>query len=188
MSLDIFGRNRFIVKRELKNFKDTLGILGADMNPLCYAKHQHSWKDMGLGSRMKTTDVRLEGIDGTLLGEITEIPVPQMPIRVMRKWKIYDSQGEFKGAVKEKLKFIGSDWMLESVDGNVIATMKGDRKKHGYEVLTADKQVIARCYAIGENSYGVDILRSDFDYFLILNYIVVLDLAKVWMSILSPNL
>ena len=73
------------MKCESNNFEDTLDILDMDMNPLYHVKHQHSWKDMGLASRMKTTDVRLEEIDGTLLGEITEIPVPQMPIRVIRK-------------------------------------------------------------------------------------------------------
>jgi uncharacterized protein YxjI len=172
------------MQRQLPGFEDTLGIMDADMNLLGYAKHQHSWKEpqdwQSMGKRvwMKTTDVRLEGIDGTLLGEIHEFPTGMM--RVVRRWEVYDGREAFKGAVKEKHKFIGSDWVLESTEGNVIAIAKGDRKKHDYEILTADRceQAIARCSSISENSYWVDILLSNLDPFLVLSYIVVLDLAK----------
>jgi uncharacterized protein YxjI len=183
--MDIFGRTRFIVQRQLTDFKDTLGIMDADMKLLCYVKHQHSWKmprvwkGMPIASRVRTTDVRLEGIDGALLGEIHEIPTGTM--RMIIRWEVYDEKGGFKGAVKEKPKFIGSDWVLENAEGNVVATIKGDRKKHDYEILTADRyeQAIARCFIISENSYGIDILLSNLDPFLVLSYIVVLDLAKM---------
>jgi hypothetical protein len=44
--------------------------------------------------------------------------------------------------------------VLESTEGNVIAIVKGDRKKQDYEILTADRyeQAIARCSSISENS------------------------------------
>jgi hypothetical protein len=131
-----------------------------------------------VGNRMQTTDVRLEGTDASLLGEIHEVPTG--PMRVIRNWRIYNEKHEFKGAVKEKPKFIGSGWVLESPEEIVVATAKGDRKKHNYEVLTADRymQTIARCSNIDDKSYGAEILLSNLDPFLVLCYIVVLDLAK----------
>jgi len=189
VNMDFFGRTRFIMQRQLAGFKDTLGIMDKDMKLLCCVKHQHSWKmpqvwkGMPIARRMRTTDVRLEGIDGALLGEIHEIPTGTM--RVIRRWEVYDEKGDFKGAVKEKPKFIGSDWLLENTEGDVVATTEGDRKKHNYEILTADryKQTIARCFTISENSYGIDLLLSNLDPFIILSYIVVLDIAKDAMTI-----
>jgi hypothetical protein len=104
--MDFFRRTRFVMQRQLPGFEDILGIMDAYMNLLGYAKHQHSWKEpqdwqsMGKRVRMKTTDVRLEGIDGTLLGEIHEFPTGMM--RVVRRWEVYDGKEAFKGAVKEK--------------------------------------------------------------------------------------
>jgi hypothetical protein len=87
--------------------------------------------------------------------------------------------------MKEKPKFIGSDWLLENTEGDAVATTEGDRKKHNCEILTADryKQTIAHCFTINENSYGIDLLLSNLDPFLILSYIVVLDLAKAAMAV-----
>ena len=85
--------------------------------------------------------------------------------------------------MKEKPKAIGSDWVLESVDVNVVATTKGNLKKNDFEILTAEKQIVARCCTISENSLEVDILGSNFDHFLILSYVIVLKLAKVGMAI-----
>jgi hypothetical protein len=180
--MEVFRRNHFIIQHKLKDFEDTEGIMDTSKNLLCYVKHGHSWKGKPGRGEMRTTDIQLEGTDGTMLGEIREAPVVYF-VAVIRKWYIYDAQGSLRGAVREKQKWFPGvvDWVLESAEG-VIATTKGDRKRHDYEVLTPDKQVIARCHteaAISEDSYGVDILRSDFDPFLILSYIVVLDHVKV---------
>ena len=177
--MGVFSRNRFIVQPKLKDVKDTGGIMDADMNLLCYVKHHHSWKESGVMREMKTTGIRLEGVDGALLGEIHENPELSW-VRVIRAWGIYDAKGELKGVVEEKMKFIGSHWVLESPEGKKIATIKGNRKKHKYEVLTTDKQPIARCYPINKDTYSVDIQRSDFDSFLVLSYIVVLDRVTSW--------
>ncbi|UCC57992.1 MAG: hypothetical protein JSW14_06430 [Candidatus Bathyarchaeum sp.] len=134
----------------------------------------------------RTTDIRLEAIDGTLLGEIHEVPPPLMTMKLKRKWEIYNFKKELKGIVREKPKFIGSDWVLENIEGKVIATIKGDRKKKDYEVQTKEKQVIARCYrdaSISKDSYQVDILGSEIDLFLVLTYIIVLDHVKsAWVA------
>jgi len=183
VNTDIFGRNRYVIQSELSGSRDTLGIMDQNMNLLCYAKHTHSWRgpegSIGsmVGNRMQTTDVRLEGTDASLLGEIHEIPTSLM--RPIRKWKIYNEKNELKGAATEKPKLIGSDWVLENSQG-VVATIKGDRKKHNYEIITADRYMltIARCSTIDEKSYEIEILVSNLTPFLVLCYIIVLDLAK----------
>jgi uncharacterized protein YxjI len=185
------GRKRFIIQSKLENLKDTGSIMDANMKILAYFKHKHTWKPLPESTpyywqEARKTDIRLEAIDGTLLGEIHEIPPPALTLRLIRKWEIYNAKKELKGVVKEKPKAIGSDWVLESPDGKVIATIKVNRKKKDYEVQTTEKQVIARCYrdaSMGKNSYQVDILSSEIDFFLILSYIVVLDRIKwAWVK------
>ena len=183
MNTDIFANNRFIIQRKMTDGEDTLEIMDADMRHLCYVKHQHSRKTpkelfIPIAGGMRVTDARLEEIDGSLLGEITEIPIDLM--RATSKWLVYDEKGVFKGAVKEKPKFVGSDWVLESAEGDVVATIEGNRKKHNFEVLTADryKQVIARCFNISESSYEVEILLSVLSPFLVLSYVIVLNLVE----------
>ena len=185
------GRKRFIVQSKLENLKDTGSIMDANMKILAYFKHKHTWKHPPapikiLWQEARTTDIRIERIDETLLGEIHEIPPPALTLRLIRKWEIYNAKKELKGVVKEKPKFTGSDWVLESPDGKVIATIKGNRKKKDYEVQTKEKQVIAHCYrdaSMGKDSYQVDILSSEIDLFLILSYIVVLDHVKsAWVK------
>ena len=95
-------------------------------------------------------------------------------------WDVHDARGALRGAVKEKLKIIGTHWVLQNSEGKEIATIKGNRKKHNYEVRTADKQVIARCNPINKESYRVDIQGSDVDPFLVLSYIIVLDHVSSW--------
>lgn len=188
MNLSIFSRNRFIVQPKLKDVKDTGGIMDKEMNLLCYVRHLRSWKGIIITAR-RTKGIRLEGVDGTVLGEIPE-DMESSWGRMLKKWEIYNAKGELKGAVKEKPKFVGSDWILEDPEGKEIATTKGNRKKHTYEVLTRNKQVIARCHteaAMNKDSYILDILSSDFDPFLVLSYAVVLDHVTVWRVEIGPG-
>jgi len=78
---------------------------------------------------------------------------------------------------------MGADWELENPEGKIIATIRGDRKKHNFEVLTSDQQTIARCSEVSKDSYGLDLLSSSFDPFLALCYVLVLDFATVGMEI-----
>ena len=186
--MSIFDRNRFIVQPKLKDVKNTGVIMDGDMNRLCYIKHHHSWKSMIITAR-RMTGILLEGIDGVTLGEIPETSKISWG-RMLKKWEIYDANGELKGALMEKPKFIGSHWVLENPKGKEIATIKGNRKKHDYEVLTKDKQVIARCHreaTMDKDSYIVDIPTSDFDTFLVLSYIVALDYVSTWRVEVGPS-
>ena len=183
--MGLSGETKFVLKHEQKNYKDTIIILGADLKLLCVVNYEQSWKmpkiwnDLPIiNSRMRSTDVRLEEQGGALLGEIHEIPTGTL--RLIRKWKVCDEKGVAKGVVTEKPKFVGSDWVLEDVEGNPLAFVDGDRKKHTYEVITPDryKQTIARCSSIDKDSYQLEVMISNLDLFLVLCYVIVLDLVK----------
>jgi len=174
-----------VLKHEQKNSKGIISILGADLKPLCAVNYDHSWKmpkiwnDVPINRRMRSTDVRVEGKNGELLGEIHEIPTGTL--RLIRKWEVQDEKGVSKGVVAEKPKFVGSDWVLENVEGNLLAVIEGDRKKHNYEVVTPDRsrKTIARCSILDKDSYRLEIMVSNIDFFLVLCYVIVLDLAKI---------
>jgi uncharacterized protein YxjI len=185
--IEIFnGRDQLIIKSKIKDLKDTGAILDNSMGVLAYFKHTHSWKNPGgsrfnIGTQAKTTDVVLEATDKTLLGKIHEIPPPLMSMRLIRKFRIFNDKEELQAVVKEKPKFIGSDWILENPKEEVIAITKGKWKKKDYEIMTKEKHGIARVYqdsSLDKDSYKVSIFGSDLDLFLILCYVVVLDLAK----------
>jgi len=174
--------NYFVFKHEQKN--DSISVLGEDSKPLCAVIHDHSmkmpqvWGNVPIPREMRTTDVRIEGKDGELLWEIHEFPTGTF--RLIRKWKVFDEKGTLKGVVTEKPKFMGSDWVLENVDGKLLAVAEGDRKKHNYEIVTPDrgKQCIARCTSLDKDSYRVELMFSNVDSLLVLSYVIVLDLAK----------
>ena len=183
--MGLSGETKFVLKHEQKNSKDTIIILGADLKLLCVVNYEHSWKmpkiwnDVPImNSRMRSTDVRLEEQAGALLGEIHEIPTGTL--RLIRKWEVCDEKGVVKGVVTEKPKFVGSDWVLEDVEGNLLASVDGDRKKHNYEVITPDryKQTIARCSSVDKDSYQLEVMIFNLDLFLVLCYVIVLDLVK----------
>ena len=181
-AMSVFEKTNFIFKHEKKN--DSITVLGGDSKPLCLVIHEHSMKmpqiigNIPIPRKMRTTDVRIEGIDGELLGEIHEFPTGTM--RLIRKWKVFDQNGTYKGVVCEKPKFMGNDWVLQNVEDNLLAVIEGDRKKHNYEIVTSDrsKQSIARCTSLNEDSYRVELMVSSIDPFLVLSYVIVLDLAK----------
>ncbi|MEJ2240633.1 MAG: DUF308 domain-containing protein [Candidatus Bathyarchaeota archaeon] len=57
----------------------------------------------------------------------------------------------------------------------------GNRKKKDYEIKSLDGQVIAKCYKdslLDNDSYQIDVFKNKVDLFLVLCYVIVLDLAK----------
>ncbi len=182
--MSIWERTNFVFKRDKKDSEDSISVLGGDSNLLFSVKHDHSMKmpqvlgNVPIPRQMRTTDVRIEGKDGEVLGEIHEFPTGTM--RLIRKWEVLDGKGAPKGVVVEKPKFVGSDWVLQNVEGNLLAVTEGDRKKHNYEIVAPDKgkQCFARCTSLDEGSYRIEIMVSNIDPFLVLSYVIVLDLAK----------
>lgn len=183
------GRTQFIMNSKLENFKDTGSIMGRDGELLAYFEHRHTWKPPKhkptFGKpEAKATDVRILSVDKTLLGEIHEYPPPKVWMweqRPVRTWEIHNSKTGLEGIVREKHKTWSSDWVLENLAGEVIATINGNREKRDYEILSKGNKIIARCYrseTISKNSYYVDIHHSEIDLFMLLSYIIVLHHAK----------
>ncbi|UCE96695.1 MAG: hypothetical protein JSV51_03635, partial [Candidatus Bathyarchaeota archaeon] len=180
-------QSNFIVKSKLEDFKDTGGFFDSNMRVLAYFRHEHTWRTprgpIRIGKQARATDIYLESFDGNLFGEINEIPPKLISIRLIRTFEIYNDNKELVGVVREKPKAIGSDWVLENVEEKAIALMVGDRKKKDYEIQTPDGEFLARCFrdpTLDEYSYRVErkIGGGGVDLFLLLCYIVVLDLAK----------
>lgn len=194
-NLEVFrGKERFIIDHRLKGFKETGGILDPWMGVLAYFKHEHTWKSIIKAApspswietppssrwKTRTIDIVFETFHGFLLGEMHEIPPGLMTIQSRKKWEIYNAENELIGVVREKPKAVGSDWVLENPNGEIIASIKGNVDTREYEIHNDREQAIARCYwneAISEECYIVDILDSGFDLFLVLSYIIILDFA-----------
>lgn len=180
-------QSNFIVKSKLKDFKDTGGIFDSNMRVLAYFQHEHTWRTprgpIRIGKQARATDIYLKSFDWNLFGEINEIPPKLFSMRLIRKFEIYNDNKELVGLVREKPKAFGSDWVLENVEGKVIAFMVGDRKKKDYEIQNPDGDFLARSFrdsSLDNDSYKVErrTLGGGVDLFLLLCYIVVLDLAK----------
>lgn len=186
-------RSNFIVKSKLKDLRDTGGIFDSNMRVLAYFKHEHTWRTprgpIRIGwKQAEATDIYLESFDGNLFGEINEIPPKLVSMMRIRTFEIYNDKKELVGVVREKPKAFGfPDWVLENVEEKAIAYMVGDRKKKDYEIQTPDGEFLARCFrdsSLDKDSYKVErrIVGGGVDLFLLLCYIVVLDLAKTYWT------
>ena len=132
--MEILGNNRsFVFQPKLEGQKDTVWIFDLDKNLLAHYRFERTWRaprgPISIGKRARSTDIYLESNDGTLFGEINEIPPTLFSARVIRKFEIYDDKKELVGTVREKPKMVGSNWVLENLDEKIIAEMVGDRKK-----------------------------------------------------------
>ncbi|MCW4031236.1 MAG: hypothetical protein NWE80_02615, partial [Candidatus Bathyarchaeota archaeon] len=181
-------QSNFIVKSKLKDLEDTGGIFDSNMRGLAYFRHEHTWRTprgpIRVAKQARATDIYLESFDGNLFGEINEIPPKLVSMRLIRKFEIYNDKKEFVGVVREKPKAVGfPDWVLENVEGKLVAFMVGDREKKDYEIQTPDGEFLTRCFrdsSLDKDSYRVErrSVGGGVDLFLLLCYIVVLDLAK----------
>lgn len=186
VELEVFREYRnFVVKSKLRDRKDTGGIFDNNMELLASFRHEHTWRTprgpVKIAKQARATDIYLERVDGALFGEINEVPPKLFSMRLIRTFEIYDDKKELVGMVREKPKAFGSDWVLENLEKKVIASALGERKKKDYEIQSSSGQVLAKCFrdsSLAEDSYKVDIFGGGIDLFLVLSYIVVLDLAK----------
>jgi hypothetical protein len=182
--LEVFrGKKRFFIDHRLKNFKNTGGILDSNLGILAYFKHEHTWKPYpypNSNEKTRLTNIIIEELNGTPLAEMNEFPPEFMTIQSRKKWEIINAKKEIHALVKEKPKSIGSDWILEKPQGEIIASTKGDVDKKEYEIYNNRDQILARCYwndEINPEYYVIDILDSQFELLLILSYIIILDFA-----------
>lgn len=197
--MEVFTEHQsFTFISELVDRENSGGIFDANADRLlAYFRHEHNWRTprgpVKIWKQARATDIYLESVDGVLFGEINEIPPKLFSMRLIRTFEIYDDRKELVGVVREKPKAVGSDWVLENLDGNIVGVVVGDRKNKEYEIHTPDGQVLVRCFrqvidklfgnsTLDMGSYRVDILDDSFDLFLLLGYILVLEFAKVGWS------
>ena len=176
-----FIKNNFIIRRSKKSRK-TLEILDADMNPLFHAKYKKSSKSrwniprwLLRGDQYLATDVKLWGLGGSFLGEINQEP---LGFGSERKYRIYDAKDEFRGIAFEKSVLPTPYLKLTNSKNKIIASIEGFSKNFGrepgFDMMTPDnRDIIATCKALDENSYRMEILLPEIEPFLILSYAII---------------
>lgn len=189
--LEVFrGHSSFIFQSKTKDKKKIIEIFDSKMKLLASCRHKHTWKSPAGSFRSdlqsRTTEIILEGFDGTFLGEINEIPPQLISFRLIRKFEIIDDKKKLLGRVREKPKFIGSTWVLEDSKEKKIAEIVGDRGGKDYRIKSPDGELFAKCYrdsSMDRDSYRVDVFVGWDNLFLVLSYVLVLHVAKtVWVT------
>jgi len=67
---------------------------------------------------------------------------------------------------------------MEDAQGQQIAQIKGNYSEHNYQILGPDGSLIAQIdkkWVTIRDSYSIEIMRQDFDPFLILSYVIAMD-------------
>lgn len=177
-----FIKNNFIIRRSKKSRK-TLEVLDADMNPLFHAKYKKYLKSRWniprwvrkRGSLYVATDVKLWGLAGSFLGEINQV---LLGFGSERKYRIYDAKDEFRGIAFEKSVMPTPYLKLTNSKNKIIASIEGFSKSFGrepgFDIMTPDnRDIIATCKALDENSYRMEILLPEIDPFLILSHTII---------------
>ena len=184
----------FIIQSKWENRWDTGCIMDLDKKILAFFYISESWKpprtrnghSRSYLGRGLTADFWLETNNQSLLGEIYGFPPPLYSFARRNHYEIYNSEKKLVGVVWEKIRQFGSKWVLENPEGEIVATIRGNRLKKNYMIITQDNLIATRCYRtseMSENLYRVDILESDLDTFLILCYILVLDRVRRYPTI-----
>ena len=155
----------FIIEQKIMTMRDTFGIKDRNGNLLAYVKK----KIVSLGPNFW-----FESPDGARLGE-----VKGKVIAVRPTFEIYDTQGQLLAVVKKKvLKLLGSEWWLENSSGQEVARIKGNITEHDFTIQSPAGTVLAQIHkkwVSVRDSYGVEILSSDLDPYVILAYAIAMD-------------
>jgi uncharacterized protein YxjI len=160
-----FTGTEFIVEQKIVTMRDTFGIKDRNGNLLAYVKK----KIVSLGPNFW-----FESPDGTRLGE-----VKGKVLAVRPTFEIYDAQGQLLAVVKKKvLKLLGSEWWLESASGQEVARIKGNITEHDFTIQSSAGTALAQIHkkwVSVRDSYGVEILGSELDPYIILAYAIAMD-------------
>ncbi len=160
-----FAGTEFIIEQKIMAMRDTFGIKDRNGNLLAYVKK----KLVALGPNFW-----FESPDGTRLGE-----VKGKVIAVRPTFEIYDTQGQLLAVVKKKiLKLLGSEWWLENPSGQEVARIAGNVVAHDFTVQSPTGTALAQIHkkwVSVRDSYGVEILSSELDPYLILAYAIAMD-------------
>ncbi len=163
-----FEGNQYVIDQKILTVRDTFGIKDVKGNLLAYVKKQL----LSFGPKFW-----FESPNGERLGEIHGKILTVRPT-----FEVYDKQGNLLALVKKKiLKLLGSEWWMETTDGQRIARIKGNIVDHDYRIETPSGNRIAQVHkkwvAI-RDSYGVEILDRVISPYLTLSYVIAMDNAQ----------
>jgi uncharacterized protein YxjI len=165
----VFETTKYIIERKMMALRMTYSVKGVNGNLLGYVKAKRA----GIGH----VKFCFEDDAGAQLGEIDG-----KVISVHHEYEIKDKDEQLKARIKKKpLTLIGSEWWMEDPEGQQLAKAEGDFAGHNYQILGAGGGVIAQIHkkwVSMRNSYGIEILRQDFDPFLVLSYTIAMDFVE----------
>jgi uncharacterized protein YxjI len=160
-----FTGAQFIIEQKIVAMRDTFGIKDRNGNLLAYVKK----KMVSLGPNFW-----FESPNGTRLGEVRGKIVAVRPT-----FEIHDAQGQLLAVVKKKvLKLLGSEWWLENASGQEVARIRGNITEHDFTIQSPAGTVLAEIHkkwVSVRDSYGVDVLGSDLNPYVILAYAIAMD-------------
>ena len=163
--MGLFDQDKYTIEQKLVALRDTYGVKDLNGNLLGYVKA----KIVSMGPKFW-----FEDLNGVQLGEIDG-----KIITIHNEYEVKDQNGQLKAKIKKKiLKLLGSEWWMEDAQGQQIAKVKGDFTEHNYQILAPDGSVIAEInkkWVSIRDSYNIEIMRPDFDHFLILSYVIAMD-------------
>ena len=161
----MFDQNKYVIEQKLAALRDTYGVKDLNGNLLGYVKA----KIVSVGPKFWFEDTH-----GVQLGEIEG-----KIVSIHNEYDVKDQNGQLKAKIKKKiLKLIGSEWWMEDAQGQQIAQIKGNYSEHNYQILGPDGSLIAQIdkkWVTIRDSYNIEIMRQDFDPFLILSYVIAMD-------------
>jgi uncharacterized protein YxjI len=164
-STTTFSGTEYIIEQKIVALRDTFGIKDRNGNLLAYVKR----KNVSFGPKFW-----FEGPDGARLGEVIGKVLTVRPT-----FEIYDAQGKLLGVVKKKiLKLLGSEWWLEDPPGQEVARIKGNITEHDFTIQASSGATIAQIHkkwVSVRDSYGVEILSTELDPYVILAYAIAMD-------------
>ncbi len=166
---EIFAYNMYIIDQKLLSIRDTYIIRDENGQELGRATR----KILSLGPKVIIKDKQDNEV-GRIEGKF---------ISLRREMKFIDWKGEVKGIMKRKLlKFIGSEYWIETPQGERIYTIKGKFTKHNYKIIDdrTNKVVaeVGKKWISLRDSYAVKIYTEDFDPFLAVCIPIAIDVAE----------
>jgi uncharacterized protein YxjI len=162
----MFDARQYIIEEKLATLRFVLCVKDVNGTPLGYVKHQRK----GLAG----LNFLFEDIRGVQLGE-----VDKKGGLVPSEYEVKDQSGELVGRIRfpQESKWRWPWWMEDAQGKRLFTTGKGDYREHGFPIVAPDGNAIAQVHkkwVTTRDSYSIEILRQDFDPFLILSYVITM--------------
>jgi uncharacterized protein YxjI len=167
-----FAGNQFIIEQKIIATRRTYNIKDRNGNPLAYVKK----KIVSAGPNFW-----FESPDGARLGEVKGKGLYRFvgPFYARPTFAVYDAQGQLVAVIRKKvLALLRSEWWLENASGQEVARIKGNITAHDFTIQSPTGTPLAQItkkWVTLRDSYGVEIVGSGLDPYVILAYVVAMD-------------